>query len=438
MSSLTRALVRARPGRAVATSVLFLLLTMLVVLLGSLVPAATPPAVAQEGPVPEQDVTLELFWGDGCPHCAAEKEWLGELAQRFPSLTVEQHEVYYDADGRALLETRAREMGFEVSGVPVTIVGDEVFVGFSDATAAGVERAVAAAVAGTPGEASTVVDAAALSVPFVGEVDVTQTSLMVSTLIIGFVDGVNPCSLWVLSVLLAIVLHSGSRGRVVAIGTTFLTVTAFMYALYVTGMYSALDYVGQIGWIRVVIAVVAGVFGVIHLKDFFAFKQGPSLSIADSAKPGIYRRMRRVSAADASVPAMIGGTVVLAVGVSLLETPCTAGLPLLWTSLLAANDVTTGQAIWLFAVYMAVFLLDELVLFFAAVVTLRATKVQEKHGRVLKLVSGSVMVTLSITMLLFPTALESIVGTLVVFGAAAALVLLILLGQRVSDRVASG
>jgi cytochrome c biogenesis protein CcdA len=128
--------------------------------------------------------------------------------------------------------------------------------------------------------------------------------------------------------------------------------------------------------------------------------------------------MRTLSTPDQSLPALLGGTAVLAVGVSLLETPCTAGLPLLWTSLLADQGVPRAEAVALFAVYLLVFLIDELLLFGAAVITMRATRVQERHGRALKILAGSVLVTLAVTMIAAPQALTSPVGTMVVFALA--------------------
>jgi cytochrome c biogenesis protein CcdA/glutaredoxin len=383
----------------------------------------TLPAAAQQ--VTDDTVRLVLFHGEGCPHCAAEREFLTDLQQREPRLQVQEYEVWYDEANRALLAEQAQRLGFEPVGVPVTIIGDRYWVGFSDAIAAQIEDEVAAGLAGADagsGGDQPASDAVLVDVPLVGMVELTSASLLVSTLVVGFVDGVNPCSLWALSVLLAIVLHSGSRRRVLAVGTTFLAVTAGMYALYMLGMYSAQAYVGDLGWVRVAVAVVAVVFGVLHLKDFTALHRGVSLSIPDARKPGLYARMRAVSASDTSLPAALAGTTLLAIGVSLLETPCTAGLPLLWTSLLAARDVPAGEAAALFAVYLLVFLVDELLVLTAAVVSMRALKLQERHGRLLKLVSGVLMLTLAVTMLLAPQALTSVVGTLVVFGAAGAVV----------------
>jgi cytochrome c biogenesis protein CcdA/glutaredoxin len=388
----------------------------MVVLLGCLGALAAPAGPALGAPATsaaaDPSVTVELFHGEGCPHCAAERAWLEELAAEHPGLRVEQHEVWYDEGNRALLAQRAADLGFEPSGVPVTVVGDRVWIGFGPTVAADIESVVVAALHAADTEA---VDAgaspaatpagqpetsAAVELPLAGSVDLAGSSLLVSTLVIGFADGINPCSLWVLAVLLAVVLHSGSRGRVAIVGSTFLLVTAGMYGLYIVGAYSALDYVGKIGWIRGVVAAAALALGLLQLKDGVAPGTGPSLAIPESRRPRLYRAMRGVARADRGLLATLAGTATLAVGVSLLETPCTAGLPLLWTSMLADQAVPTATAVALFAVYMAAFLVDEALLFGGAVVTMRARRLQPGQGRALKIVAGSLLVTLAATMLL--------------------------------------
>ena len=368
---------------------------------------------------------LVLFWGDGCPHCAAEKEWLGQALEDYPLLTVVQYEVWYDEANRDLLQQVATERGFEVSGVPVTILGDRVWVGWSDVVGAEItayldQRGAGepAAPPSEPSRPSQPVDPTGMTidVPLFGEVTLGE-SLIASTLVIGLVDGMNPCSLWVITVLLAIVVRTGARGRVIAIGTTYLVVTALMYGLFILGVYSALGLIAHLTAVQVVVAVVAGVLGVLSVKDYFAFRQGVSLTISDTAKPGLYHRMRRAAGHEALLPAL-GATVVLAVGVSFIEIPCTAGFPLLWAGLLEANDVGFVEGLGLLVLFMVPYLLDELVVFAVAVVTMRSLKMQERHGRLLKLVAGTMMIALAVTMLVAPEAMTSPVVALAIFGAA--------------------
>jgi thiol-disulfide isomerase/thioredoxin len=383
------------------------------------------PSVAAAQVAPEPPPLL-LFYGNGCPYCEQEIRWLPGLMEDHPELEVRAYEVWNNVANRDLFVATASELGFEPQAVPTTVFGDRHWVGFSEPIAAEITAAVEAVfapdeVGPDPVGPDPAPPTGLVSIPLVGDVDVGSMSLLGATAIIGFVDGFNPCSLWVLTILLALVLHTGSRRRVLAVGGVFLTVTTSMYGLYMFGLYGVLSYVAHLDWIRAVMAAVALAFGVVNVKDYFAFKRGPSLTIADSRKPGLYQKMRGVASADKPLPAVLGGTAALAVGVSLLETPCTAGLPLLWVNLLNQQQVAIAGAAVLFAVYMLVFLVDELVVFGAAVATMRVGKLEEHHGRMLKLISGWVMIALAGSLLFVPEAMESVAGAVAVFVVAAVL-----------------
>ena len=372
-------------------------------------------ARADSTPPPPDPVELILFWGEGCPHCEAERAFLRELQSDYPDLVVEEYEVWRNAANRQLFVETATAAGVAPRAVPTTFIGDRVWIGFSSTTADEIHAVVDAASGGRMVEPS---ETRIVDVPIMGEVDLGGRSLLMSTVIIGFVDGVNPCSLWVLSILLALVLHSGSRTRVAVVGGVFLIVTSAMYGLYIVGAYTALSYAQFLPWIQRSVALVAVVLGLLQLKDGFGITAGPSLGISEHARPAMYQRMRGLAVVDRPLTALLGATAALAVGVSLLETPCTLGLPILWTNLLAEYDVAFAGAAVLFVVYLSVFLLDELIVFVAVVATMRALKVQEHHGRALKVVSGMVMITLAAVMLARPEAMESIGGTLAVFAIA--------------------
>lgn len=414
-------------------------------------PAATDPAPvsAPTAPLAGQPTTdpgdgvveLTLYWGDGCPKCEDQRAWLAEAVERFPGLRVTELEVWNDAANRAAFVAAGERLGFDASSVPTTVIQERVWIGWTGAIETDMTAALTRAtdgetltpgVYGTPGAGTCSDDSLEcgpdegvhIDVPGFGDIDLTSHSLFVSTLIIGFVDGINPCSLWVISVLLTIVVRTADRRRVVAVGTTFLLVTAAMYALYMFGIYSALAVASHLTTIQYVVAAIAGVFGVVSVKDYFAFKKGISFSISDSAKPGLYQRMRRAAMSKSLLPAL-GATVALGVVVSLLETPCTAGFPVLWTGLLHANGVSGAEAVGLFFVYMVPFLLDEMIIFGVVVATMKATKMHEKHGQLLKLYAGVTMLALCAVMLIDPAIMENPWLALSLFAAAFALTVVI-------------
>jgi glutaredoxin len=412
-------------------------MVLVLVAVGLLGVGASPARAVTADDAAQAPVEITYFWGDGCPNCAQARIFLDTVEADYPNVTITDHEVWNSETNRDLFKQTADEVGFTASSVPTIIIDERVWIGWTDQVEQDVSRAIDLAAQGTspqPGvygspDAGTCADDATectsadgtlLDVPFAGEVNLGERSLLVSTLLIGFVDGINPCSLWVITILLVIVVRTGSRRRVFAIGSTFLVVTAAMYALYMAAMYSALTVVGYLGVIQIVVALAALIFGVVSVKDYFALKKGLSFTISDTAKPGIFQRARHAAGQKALLPALVA-TVGLAVAVSLLEAPCTAGFPLLWTGMLQANEVGAAETGLLWIAYMVPYLLDEMAIFAVAIITMRATHMQEKHGELLKLIAGITMLVLAAVMFIDPTLMEQPVTALVLFAAAFAL-----------------
>jgi thiol-disulfide isomerase/thioredoxin len=369
--------------------------------------ASAPPAAAQE-------VELTFFWGDGCRFCADEHEFLEELSDEFPRLVIVEYEVWRHPENVPIFREMAARHGVEASAVPTTFVEGRVWVGFNDRIGSEIRSVVAAALGDdsvAPPEPSST-----MWLPIVGNVDVGSASLVVATVVIGLVDGFNPCSLWALSILLALVVRGGSRARLIAVAGTFLLVTSAIYGAFILGTYGALSVVAHVGWVRVAVAAVALVFGIINVKDYVAFRVGPSLTIPDSRKSPLYARMRRVVAEDRRLPMLITGSAALAAGVAIIELPCTAGMPVLWSNLMSASGVDGGATLGLLGLYLSMYLLDEVIVVVVVVVAMRATKLQERHGRTLKLVSGWLMISLAVVLIAAPALMESLGGMVLVVG----------------------
>ena len=402
------------------------------------------PALAHE--TAEGSIPIYFFWGDGCPHCAEEELFLDDLVVRYPRLVVEDFEVWYDAGNQALLTAMAKAFDFEPRGVPVTFIGDRYWIGFNEAIGAEIETYVAANVesgvpdagagiiSGHEGETPTTVTPGSpsdtLRLPLLGTINLAGQSLTLSTAIIAFIDGFNPCSLWVLSILLAMTLHTGSRKKVLIVGSVFLTVTALVYALFIAGLFTIFTFVSFVGWIQVVVALIALFFAAVNIKDYFFYKEGLSFTIADGKKPGLYRSIRRVMDAGDSLWGLVGATVVMAAGVSLVEFSCTAGFPVMWTNLLAAQNVTPIVFGLLLLLYMVIYQIDELAIFLTATFTLKSSRLEEKHGRVLKLIGGVLMLTLALVMLIKPSLMNNVSSSLIIFAVAFCVTLLTLLVHR--------
>ena len=139
----------------------------------------------------------------------------------------------------------------------------------------------------------------------------------------------------------------------------------------------------------------------INVKDFFAFKKGVSLSIPESSKPGIYKRVREIVSAK-YLSAALAGVVVLAVIVNMVELLCTAGLPALYTQILTMQELPVWKNYSYLALYIVAYMLDDTILLTVVVVTLSHRRLQEREGRWLKLASGLVILALGLVMIFRP------------------------------------
>jgi cytochrome c biogenesis protein CcdA len=434
-------------------------LVVLLALATVLVPLLPGPASAQDdlleqvpadlqGAITEDGRVEVLYFGSlTCPFCQRMEVYLEELGERYaPPLDVVKHEVSQDAAARERWEREVVARGQTPSGVPTTIIGDRVIVGFSPDIASDITRivdalvAVAAAIdAGEPDPPADVVPDldpdevdTRIEVPLIGEVELTGRNAVGVTALIAFVDGFNPCSLWVLAILLAMVLNAGaSRKRILAVGGTFLAVTAAVYGLFIVGIFTVVDLLSSITAITVVVGLIALLVGAVNIKDYFAYKQGLSFTIPDRFKPRIYKGGRAIRDQDRGLLPVLGTTVALAVGVAVIELPCTMGFPVVWTGTLQTLGIDRGAEFGaLLGLYLLIYLVDELILFAIVVVTLEVTRVEEQHGRALKLVGGSLMVVLGVAMVAMPTLLEDLTGLLLITLAAVALMGVLVLVQR--------
>jgi len=335
---------------------------------------------------------LEVFTRPGCSHCARAKEYVNDLRARRPDVRVIVSDIVADPASRARLRELADRHG-TLMAVPTFLVGDHLVVGFDSAATTGptIERWL--------DEQPDALDAVEL--PVVGTVRVRELGLPLFAVVLGLVDGFNPCAMWVLLFLLSLLVNLQSRRRMAAIGGTFVLVSGVAYYLFMTAWLGMFLLVGVSRWLEAALGLIAIAIGAVHVKDFIAPHRGLSLSIPDRAKPKIYARVRRIVYAE-NLTAALAMTLALAVMVNLVELLCTAGLPAVFTQVLSAHGLSWWEHHAYMLLYIVAYMLDDTAMLAIAIVTLSRRKVQERAGRVLKLVSGAAMITLGLLLILRP------------------------------------
>jgi hypothetical protein len=401
-------------------------------------------------------VTMNVFVRAGCPRCALAKQFLPRLMASYPGFAVRYFDIVSDAAAVNRLNELTRQYRTAAASVPVFHVCDRLLIGFDSESTSGQrlekvlrqwtlpcarpapprttehrrtqmgalrlvawqpESSVQDAPSSQeeylplPGEAedelplpsdeeATHADDS-ITLPLLGTVSAHSLGMPLFTLAVGLVDGFNPCAMWVLLFLLSLLVNLKSRWKMLAVAGTFVVISGLAYFAFMAAWLNVFSFVGLLRPVQITLALLAIMVGLIHVKDFFAFHKGVSLSIPDRAKPGIYARARRIVLAE-NVLGALAGAMVLAVLVNMIELLCTAGLPALYTAVLSMQPIPVWMSYVYLTLYIVAYMFDDTLMVIAAVATLGRPKMQERHGRALKLLSGTVILVLGIVMLWKP------------------------------------
>jgi thiol-disulfide isomerase/thioredoxin len=423
-------------------------------LLASLAGADTPDTKSSEfwygtaadgGPI----VRLYYFFSPTCPHCQAAKPFLDEMAGRKPWLEIKPYAVKDNRDNARFYFETAKSLGVEALSIPGFVFCRQVMIGFDTAatTGADLERALdachadrvanpgadtaptatpatSAAAAGGQTTIETPSPGSVVHLPFIGSVNAEALSLPLLTLVLAGMDAFNPCAFFVLLFLLSLLVHAKSRTRMLIVGGTFVLFSGIVYFVFMAAWLNVFLIAGELRVITMVAGLLALTVAALNIKDYFWFKEGPSLSIPDAAKPGLFKRMREVVTTGNMGP-MLASTVLLAIVANSYELLCTAGFPMVYTRALTLASLEPWQYYAWLAAYNVIYVLPLLAIVIVFTRTMGARKLSESEGRILKLVSGFMMLGFGLVLLFAPGLLSNPFASILVLVVAVAASVLI-------------
>ncbi|MFA6553450.1 MAG: thioredoxin family protein [Patescibacteria group bacterium] len=351
-------------------------------------------------------VTVDFFWGDGCPHCAKEKIFLTDLAKTYgDQIKINYYEVYYNEDNQALLQEFANERGQAVSGVPATFIGQSMTVGFGSADTTGADIQALIEKELHAGQSPTVDSPAPsedkIRIPLIGLVDPQAVSLPFVTVILAAIDGFNPCAMWVLVMLIGMLIGMQDRRRMWLLGTIFIITSALVYFMFLAAWFNLFKFIGVVRWVQVLIGLVALGIGVYYLRRFWKSRPGVCEVTDANQRRKILDRMKDI-VSKKSLPLAIGGIIVLAAIVNLIELACSAGLPAVFTQVVALNELPGWQYYGLLLLYILIFMLDDMIVFAIAMMTMKVSGGTGKYSRYATLIGGIVILLLGIILIARP------------------------------------
>ena len=372
-------------------------------------------------------VEVYLFWGKGCPHCEREIEFLKRLETTEPRVRVHYLEVWNDAQNQDMYAAVVKKIALDDPAVPLTLVGDAAMVGYGtdDTSGAELKRRIehclaagcpdtigalvsgrvgenaASPVAGGPGGGIQRMIPPVISVPFIGEIRTADVSLPVLTIVLGALDGFNPCAMWVLVFLIGLLFGMQDHFRMWVLGTAFIASSALVYFLFMAAWLNFLLFIGAVVWVRAAVGLVALGGGFYYLREYFQNPDAACKVTAPEARRHVFDSLRKLATESRFWLALLG-IVALAFAVNLVELLCSAGIPAVYTQVLALSNLPVWQYYAYIALYILMFMLDDLIVFVVAMKTLQIAGVTTRYTRFSQLAGGVVMLAIGALLLLRP------------------------------------
>ena len=364
-------------------------------------------------------LNMYLFYGDGCPHCKALEGFLNDYLKDYDNVELKKFEVWHNNSNLDKLRDVIEIMDSKESGIPFLVVGNSVIVGYDeDYTPEKIKNAVkyysnysykdkvGAYLNGEEipdDEEEEKPENKEIDIPIIGKKDIKNVSILLSAIVIGLVDGFNPCAMWILILLISMLLGMKRKRRKWALGIAFLVASAAVYFLFLISWLNLATFLNSIIYIRTAIAFFAIVFGIISIVRFIKglVKDDGCEVVNQNSRRRIIKSIQKIVKEDSFILAIIG-IVLLAFSVNVIELLCSLGLPVMFSEILAINNVNTTMKIVYSLIYVLFFLIDDIVIFIIAMKTLEIKAISNKFGKYAHLIGGIIMILIGILMVYKP------------------------------------
>lgn len=366
----------------------------------------------------KKQVNVYLFHSNTCSHCKAEIEFLNEIQKEYENLKINLYEINDVKENKELMINIKEKLNIDSPMVPFTVIGDYYYIGYNDGVKDGIKNLIEKYTSEEQYDViKDIIDGKDVSnfkikngeinkiSTVFGEIDPAKVSLPILSVIMGAIDGFNPCAMWVLIFLITMLFNMENKKRMWALGITFLVTSALIYLVFMfVWLGVATKLLTTISWLKLLIGLIALIGAFINLKGFIKsiVKKDAGCEVVDNSKrKKIISKIKKYTSEKSFILAMLG-VMLLAISVNAIELACSAGLPVLFTNVLALNDVNLIEKCIYIFIYIFFFLIDDIIVFFVAMFTLNIKALSTKYTKYSHLIGGIIMLIIGILMIFKP------------------------------------
>ena len=322
----------------------------------------------------QHPVSVYYFYGADCPHCQAVTPVIASLEAKYPDMVVHKLEIAYNETNAELLNAFIRAYNPPAVDIPAAFIGTTALIGYG-LTRETLEREIQACLQAECPDPSS----------FIEKPQAPVLAVLIGTALI---EGINPCGIAVLIVLLASLLLVRTKRHVLFVGLAFIIAVFGTHLLVGLGIIKVLLLSGVAPIMRAIVIAVVIPAGILNILDFWREKS--TLAIPTALKPHL-GKLARV----ASIP----GAVLLGILATLAGLPCTGPLYLTMLDLIADLPAKAVLYLLLYNLLYIVPLVIILLIVYQGTAPEEAEAWRKSTRRYMKLIGGLVMLGIGIGML---------------------------------------
>lgn len=341
-------------------------------------------------------VNIYLFYSKICPHCQKEEKYFETLKEKYQDkINIYTYEVTENKTNNEIMKSLKKELKENNQGVPFTIIGSKTFLGYDESFNERIENTIDSYL-----NENTTTDNI-YTIPILGKVEAKNASIILIAIILGFIDGFNPCAMWILLLLINMCISIKDKKKMLIVCLTFIITSGIIYFLSMLGIGFILD-LTTIAYIRNIIAILAIVLGIYNLYTYIKTRKETGCHVVKKEKrKTIITKINNILN-NKNTLLMFGGTIILATSVNLIEMACSLGFPTIFLEILSINNIHGFLKITYLLIYILFYLIDDIVVLFLSIKAFEAKGISTKYNKYVHLIGGIIMVLMGILLIFKP------------------------------------
>jgi hypothetical protein len=363
----------------------------------------------QRASIAAEDYRVYFFYLPGCSHCEAQAVFNAKLESEFPSINITAIDGS-TTSGQALLSQLLDELGVEEQpGFPVTIIAvyeDQALISSwvsggwesDDTSGKALENAVQQCLTGNCPPATGTTPEKTITLPLIGTITLSDFSLPTLAVVLGLVDGFNPCAMWVLVYLISVVAMLRDKRRIWLIVGSFVLASGILYYLFMTAWLNAFLAIGFSRAVTTVVGLVALGGGTLQVREVVTTRGAIVCEVTDEdSRKKTMSRVQQIVSSPLTWGILVA-IIGLAFTVNAVEFVCSAAIPAVFTQVLSLASLSTFQYYSYILLYVFFFMLDDLIIFATAAFAL-TSRAGDRYAKYSRPVGASILIVLGFLLL---------------------------------------